>query len=276
MAKDWAGSRNGDTTTKLVKPRGGFLKRVGAFLVRILSKFWGVALLLLLWQAWIVIKDVEPIVMPSPSAVLDDLLTQPGVYLDNLLTTMKVAAIGICLGMGTSLVFAIAAWFSPFLSGLATPPALIAQSVPVVAMIPVIARVIGYNDWAVVTVTGIIVFFPTFVFVSSGLRSVPPGAEKVFNVLRATRLTRLWRLALPAALPGFLLALRVSIATAILGALIAEWLIGTHGLGVLLAITTAELKVATVWGVAVIGTTLSVSGFLFASWLERVARERWT
>lgn len=234
------------------------------------------ALLLVLWQAWVTVNDVSSIVMPSPATVFHHLFTEPGIYLPHLVSTLKVAAIGITLGMSSALLFAIASWYSPFLSGLATPPALIAQSVPVVAMIPVIARVIGYNDWAVVTVAAIIVFFPTFVFVSSGLRNVPSGSEDVFTVLRARRMARLRHLALPAALPGLLLALRVSVATTILGALVAEWLIGTRGLGVLLAITNAELRVETVWGVAVLGTAVAVSAFLLATALERVARERWT
>ena len=118
--------------------------------------------------------------------------------------------------------------------------------------------------------------FATYVFVSAGLRSVSPATSDVFSVLAAKRGTRLWRLALPSAMPSILLSLRVSVATSVLAALVAEWLVGVRGLGALLAISVFTYKVATIWAAAILGTILAVLGFLAASRIERIGRERWT
>ena len=90
---------------------------------------------------------------------------------------------------------AIAAWFSPIAAGLLNPLTVLFSSVPVVALIPVIARLLGYDTSTVLAIVVIITFFPSFVFASSGLGALPPGSEDLFHVLGASRFAVLLRLA---------------------------------------------------------------------------------
>lgn len=242
----------------------------------VLGRLWMPVLLLVLWQAWITVADVAEIVIPPPADVLRHIVTHPGHYLGLARSTLSVSAAGLVVGMGVGLVLAVAGWTSPFLAGLVSPVAMMLRSIPITAMIPVVARIFGYNDRTVIAVAVLISIFPTFVFASSGLRSAPPGADDYFRVMRAGGLARLRRLALPAAMPSILTAFRISAGLCILGGLIAEWLIGSDGLGHRLAVARIEFAVDELWGVAIVSAALSVAAFVGASVLERRATERWS
>lgn len=250
--------------------------RTARHLVRSFGPLWLVVLLVIVWQAWVSAFQIDRLVMPGPGDVLTEFVSDPTRFLPDLLTTVKHAGIGLVLGTALGFALAVASWFSPLLGGVVVLPAILLWATPVAAFTPLIARVFGYNDNSVVIVVVLISFFPSYVFVASGLRAVPSISDDLFTVLHAGRLTRLRRLALPAAVPSLLLALRVSGPIAVLGALVAEWLIGVDGLGSLLSISGFTFQVSIVWAGAILGTLLGVVTFAAASKLERIGVERWT
>lgn len=245
-------------------------------LLRVVEDYWGVLGLLVAWELWVVINHFNPIVMPTPVAVLGDLAAHPGVYLGNVGVTLAVAVFGLLAGMAVGTGLAIGAWFSPIAAGLLNPLTVLFSSVPVVALIPVIARLLGYDTSTVLAIVVIITFFPSFVFASSGLRALPPGAEDLFRVLGASRLDVLRRLALPAALPNLAIAFKLASAHAILAAMVAEFLMGTSGLGYLFAKTKSDFQTEQAFGVSAVATIISASAFLAAGWVEKRVRERYS
>jgi NitT/TauT family transport system permease protein len=246
------------------------------FVIRLIEDYWGILLLLVAWETWVTANSFNPIVMPTPTAVLNDLVTNPGVYLGNVGITLMIAVFGLVAGMLVGTGLAVTAWFSPIASGLLNPLTVLFSSVPVVALIPVIARLLGYDTSTVLAIVVIITFFPSFVFVSSGLRQPPPGSEDLFRVLGASRLDLLRRLALPAAMPNLAIAFRLASAHAILAAMVAEFLMGTTGLGYLFAKTKADFQTEQAFGASLVATVISASAFLAAGWVEKKVRERYT
>ncbi|HEX9557877.1 MAG TPA: ABC transporter permease subunit [Reyranella sp.] len=244
-------------------------------LLRLVEDYWGVLLLLIAWELWVIANRFNPIVMPTPTAVLGDLLGHPDVYVRNVGITLAVAVFGLVVGMLVGTGLAVAAWFSPIASGLLNPLTILFSSVPVVALIPVIARLLGYDTSTVLAIVVIITFFPSFVFASSGLRSPPPGAEDLLRVLGASRLSLLWRLALPAALPNLAIAFKLAAAHAILAAMVAEFLMGTSGLGYLFAKTKSDFQTEQAFGASAVATVISATAFLLAGLVERRVRERY-
>lgn len=266
-----------------VRPGGGPPRADGAarssparFLVRSVGPLWVVLLLVGVWQAWVSAFGIDRLVMPGPWDVFSEFVGNPTRYLPDLVTTVKHAGIGLVLGTALGFALAVASWFSPLLGGMVSMPAILLRATPIAALTPVIARMFGYNDNSVIAVAVLISFFPTYVFVASGLRVVSSISDDLFAVLHAGRVKRLRHLALPAAVPSLLLALRVSGPIAVLGALVAEWLIGVEGLGALLSISRFTYQVSIVWAGAILGTLLGVVAFAAASRLERIGVERWT
>lgn len=237
---------------------------------------WGILVVLIAWELWVVINDFNPIVMPTPQGVFRDLVTNPGIYIENTAVTFSIALVGLIGGMLIGTGLAVITWFSPVLSGLVSPTAVLFSSVPVVAMIPIIARILGYNSATEIAIVVIITFFPSFVFTTSGLRALPAGSQDLFSVLGASKLMTLRRLALPAAIPNLAIALRLAAAHAILAAMIAEFLMGTNGLGYLFAVTKQEFLTERAFGTSVVATAISVIAFLATTHLERRIRARFT
>ncbi|MGP6156884.1 MAG: ABC transporter permease [Vulcanimicrobiaceae bacterium] len=239
-----------------------------------LSRFWPLLFLLLAWQLWVSFGQVAAIVAPTPLAVATELVTHPADFAREGGATLLVALAGLALGALLSLALAVLTWFSPLLSGAVSFPALLVQATPLVALMPVLARVLGYDQRTVVAAAALIAFFPTFVLAVSGLRALPPGAQDVFSILGASRFARLRLLALPSAVPNLLTALRISSANCILAALVAEYLMGTTGLGRLFAVSESSFEIARAWAACLVATVLSVLGYLATQRLETLGRKR--
>jgi NitT/TauT family transport system permease protein len=232
--------------------------------------------LLVGWELWVVEGGINPIVMPQPSRVFAEIVSHPSLFLGGALVTVALAGIGLVLGMALGASIAAAAWTSPTLTGLLTPITIIFASVPVIALIPVIARVLGYGLPTVLAIVVIISFFPAFVFTSAGLRALPPGSGDLFAVLGARRMTTLVGLALPSAVPNIMIALRLAAPHAILAAMVAEFLMGTSGLGNLFHAAKDEFNMERALGASTIATIVSVAAFLGATAAERRMIERWS
>jgi ABC-type nitrate/sulfonate/bicarbonate transport system permease component len=164
----------------------------------------------------------------------------------------------LAIGMLSGLILAIAAWFSEFLAGVTTPFALLLSSTPVVCLIPIVARLFGYEGRTELIAVAVMTFFPSFVLSAAGLKDLPAMSPGVFAVLRATRWQTLRLLALPAALPQLAAAFRVGATYSVLVALVAEYLMQTGGLGTLFAVTMQQFHLARALGASLLAMALSV------------------
>jgi putative hydroxymethylpyrimidine transport system permease protein len=242
----------------------------------VISRYWTVLALLVAWQLYSSLSGLNRIVVPGPVSVFGDVVANVGVYLPDLAWTLGMAGAGLAVGMALGTALAVAVWASRVVSGMMTPVALIMRSVPVVAMIPVLARVFGYGWSTVLVITSVVSFFPAFVLVGARLREAPPATSDLMVVLGASRLTLLRRLLLPHAVPGLLVAFRLTASTAVLGAMLAEYLMGGRGLGTLFARSVSFYEVDRAWGTALVATVVSVASFVAARAVERWGTARFT
>jgi NitT/TauT family transport system permease protein len=241
---------------------------------RTLLRLWPFALVVVSWHTWIVLNAIEATVAPSPLSVLRYLASRPTSYISDAWQTLSLAGTGLAFGVTLGMLLATVAWASPLLGGLVSPVALLMRTVPLMALIPVMARVLGYSSKTILAVASVISFFPAFVFVRSGLEAAPAGALDLFTVLGAHRWARLRYLAGPAAVPHLLVALRISAVTCVIGALVAEWLLGTSGLGYRLALSQMNLETQDAWAAASVAVAMSLGLFGITSWLERRGKAR--
>jgi ABC-type nitrate/sulfonate/bicarbonate transport system permease component len=230
---------------------------------------------ILAWQAWKSLSNQPQIVVPSPKSVGQDLFSNPGVYASALASTVEVAAIGLVGGLVCGIAMAIVAWRSRLAGAVLSPVAVFAQSVPIVAIIPVIARVLGYTNVTIIVTVTIMSFFPSFVFVGAGLRAVPPAVSDVFTALGAAPRHRLLHVALPCAVPGAVAAVRIGASTAIIIAVVVQTILGTSGLGAIFSASYLNLQLDRAWGVALVIILFSMVLFALTSSLERLVVERW-
>ena len=252
------------TDTAPPSPARLIIRRLG----RVVSGYWTVAAFVVAWQLWSWLSGVNQIVVPPPVLVFTDVAGNFGAYLPDLGWTLAMSAGGLVAGMALGTGMAVAVWASRILTGLVTPLALVMRSVPVVAMIPVFATVLGYGWVTVLVITSVVSFFPAFVFVGSRLRAAPRATSDLMAVLGASRSTVLRLLLLPHAVPGLLVAFRLTAPTAVLAAMLAEYLMGGHGLGTLFAQSVSFYQADRAWGTALVATAVSVACFVGARAVE--------
>lgn len=241
---------------------------------RTLALGWPVVAVLVAWAAWVRLAGIPPAVAPDPGDVATYLVAELGGLLADAWQTTAVVLGGLVLGTATGALIAGLSWFSEVLRGIVNGPALLTQCLPVATITPVLARVFGYTQLTIVLIAAIIAFFPVLVFTSAGLRCTPPGADDLFVVLGARRWQRFTRLAVPAAIPRLLIALGVSVVAAVAGAMLAQWVMGTSGLGSRLVVAQASFRTAEAWACSVLAIAISVVLYAVVSAAARRAGQR--
>lgn len=249
-------------------------RRVSTAAGRAASRWWAVGLIVVVWHAWVSLAGFNSIVLPRPTDVVADVVTNPGAYAGDTARTVGLALIGIVVGMSLGFALAVVTWGSAVAAGVVGPLVLMLRSIPIVAVIPVVARVVGYGDRVVPIVTIMLAFFPAYVMTTSGLRSASATSTDLLRALGASRWTLLRRVLVPTAVPDLLVALRLCASSAVLAAMVAEFLAGTSGLGRLFSSSRVRFDNERAWGAALIATALSIASFQLALRIERWGRAR--
>ena len=239
---------------------------------RLILKSWAILLLFALWQLWVMTTDYNSIVVVSPLSVALDLVTHANLYLLPALWTTGFALAGLALGMCAGLLLAVASWGSRVLSGLLQPAALLLTATPVVCLIPLLARLFGYQARTELLTVAIMTFFPSFVYAGAGLTRLPRRSVELFSTLHASRTKQLLLLALPAAVPNLAIALRVGTAYSILVTVVAEFLMQTGGLGDMLAVTMQQFNLHRAFGASILAMALSTALYEAGTALEHRVR----
>ena len=226
----------------------------------------GVALLLL-WELGVRMFSVPTYVLPPPSAVAAR--TDWVAVLGATRATTTAVVLGFVAGNAAGFVLALAVASSRAVASVVYPVALSLRSIPVIALAPFLTLALGRGLTATVVVAALIVFFPTLVNVVLGLRSVEREALELLHVLNGSRVDVFRRLRLPAAMPAFFSALRIAAPSAVLGVMVAEWVIGGEGLGQLILTQALALETETMWGAIAASTVLAGVAFGLVAVAER-------
>lgn len=262
--------------------RGGPARRVGLVVVRSIGTFVLVgALLLGLWVGFLEVLDVNPYVGKTPTQVWD-WVTDPvqGAERRSELAaatgeTLVESGLGFLTGLAAAVVVAVAFTLSRPLERAVMPIALALRSVPIVAMVPLLAYVFGRELVGSLVIVSIVVWFPALVLVSTGLRSVRPEALDLLRAYDAGPLTQLVKVRLPSAIPSLLASAKVCAPLAILGSLLNGWMSTGQGLGALMSLSTITAEYVKLWAAVVIVTVVSVVFAAVVTALEQVAYARW-
>jgi ABC-type nitrate/sulfonate/bicarbonate transport system permease component len=189
--------------------------------------------------------------------------------------SLAEAGAGFLTGLGVALAVAVAFTLSRPFERAVLPIALALRSVPIVAMVPLLAYVFGRETTGSLVIISIIVWFPALVLVSSGLRSVRPESLELLRAYDAGPLTQLVKVRLPSAIPSILASAKVCAPLAILGSILNGWLSTGEGLGNLMAESTITAQYAKLWAAVVIVTVISMAFAAVVTSLEQVAYARW-
>lgn len=249
-------------------PPGHPLQRLGIAALTLALPF-------LLWWALLRISGAPEMIAKTPLGVVDYLFfsaasgTAQAKLLAAMGQTLPITFLGMAAGLGFAFLLAIGAKLFPRALAAFMPVALVTQTMPLVALTPLLVLILGRGTALTLWVTISVTFFPAFVTLAQGLALVPRSAEELPRAYGASRWTEMRMVTIPAALPYLFAATRLTVPRAILGVMIAEWLATGKGLGNLLNQSRGYLDYGMIWSVALVSVLLAVAFYQIVVVLER-------
>jgi sulfonate transport system permease protein len=235
-----------------------------------------VTVLVTVWWLWIELANIAAIVVPRPSSVFSDLWEFPGEYVAAAGATLRNAAIALPIGASVGVALALLATRYRLLAGLTIPIAIVLSATPLVALFPLFARIFGYEPRTVRILAAVIVFYPMFVYTRSGLLAASRASLDVADSLGGSAGSRFRLVVLPSAIPHIASGLRIAAGSAVIAAVVGEFLIGRDGLGVEFSYAYNLLRLPRAFGSALVIILVSLIVFGIAGKFEKFVHARWT
>jgi ABC-type nitrate/sulfonate/bicarbonate transport system permease component len=222
------------------------------------------------WQLAAVQLDVEEFVLPSPARIGEVLYNDWQILWPHWLVTLQEMMLGLALAFAVAMVLGYAIAHIKMLRIALYPPLIASQTLPVIAIAPILVIWFGYNIIPKVVVTALIAFFPLAINTVHGYDSVSAHHKRFFRSLRASRLQTFVKLSLPAAASSIFAGLKISATLAVIGATVGEWVGADRGLGHLIVQDTGQLYTARVFAAIALLAASGIALFVVVSIVERI------
>ena len=215
----------------------------------------GAASILLTWQFLLPWLGVPAYIVPTPTAIV-------GVFQKSF---------SLLLGNLAGVLLAVLFVHNRVLQAAYFPIVLFFNTIPILALSPIIMLIFGLGMTPKIVIAAVICFFPTLVNMIRGLDSASSNEHELFRVLSATRWEVFWSLRLPRALPMLFSSLRIASATAVIGAIVGEWIGSDKGLGALIIQASFNYQSDRLYAAIVLSSGLSIVLFCLVVLIERRA-----
>ncbi len=232
-----------------------------------------------LWDRVVVWNEIPHFILPRPGLVLETLIKDWPMLFDALLVTLQITmmalAVAVIGGVGLAVLFTQ----SRLVEMSFYPYAVIMQVTPVVAIAPLIFIYVDSRTAGLLLCAWLVAFFPVLANTTLGLNSADHNLRDLFRIYGATRWQTLRYLRLPSALPYFLGGLRIAGGLALIGAVVAEYVAGTGGIGSGLAFRILEagyrLNIPRMFAALILIALTGVIIFAGLSFLSHMLLRKW-
>lgn len=242
------------------------------------------AVLLILWQVAVGLFDIEAWLLPSPVQIVQAgwdarHLLGPHIWQttqETLLGFMAALLVGLGLGILLDLSATLRAALYPIL--------VLSQTIPIIAIAPLLVIWFGYGILPKVIVVGLVCFFPIVINTADGLRSIDPDHIALLRTMGASRKDIFTKVQWPGALPMVFTGIKIGITYSVIGAILGEWVGGSRGLGIFMLRATNSFRTDWVFATIALTAVLSILLFALVTLIERVTlrwyyaalkKERW-
>jgi NitT/TauT family transport system permease protein len=231
----------------------------------------GVACILAIWQIYVSAFGINRIVLPAPSDIWSATISNWPILLSETWPTFWESVLGFALAVMIGIPVAVCVANSRILNLTLYPILIATQSVPKVAVAPIILVWFGLGLQSKLVIAFLVAFFPIVVDTAAGLRATPVGLLEFARSLRASPLQIFVKVQFPAALPFIFAGAKVAVTLAVIGAVIGEFVGSLNGLGNLLLTANSQLDSALAWAALIWLSMLGIVLFAAVVVVERVA-----
>lgn len=222
-----------------------------------------------LWQFVIWYFAIPTYMAPSPIEVVKAFGENGTILWKNFLPTLLEAFLGFVFGNLVAILLAICFVYSRTIEKAFYPLAVIVKSIPIIALAPILVLIFGNGISPKIIIAGLICFFPTLVNMVQGLKSTSPAMLDLMRVLSASNSEIFWKVRLPSSLPFLFAALKIAATSSVMGAIVAEWIGSSFGLGALIIEATYNFRSPLLYATVVVSAATAVALFFVVSIVER-------
>lgn len=230
----------------------------------------GLLLLLGLWSLITLIGNYPTFILPDPASAFRELskIAVNGVLWHHSQATLLAIVGGLGLGLSTATILGYLLAKSPLLERLVGPYIAASQSIPALAIAPLLIIWFGSGQLSKVLICALVVFFPVLVNTVVGIRSVDAGLKTLMHSLRANRWQTFLMLEVPAAMPVLLGGLKIGVTLSVIGAVVGEFVGADRGLGFLINLSKGMFNTPLMFAALFALAAISLSLYLIVTWLE--------
>jgi NitT/TauT family transport system permease protein len=236
--------------------------------------------LLLVWQVAVWVLKLPTYMLPAPWSVAQTIVERLPDLWDALLTSAEAAGGGLAASVVVGVLIALVFARSPWVRRMFFPYTILLQTVPIVAIAPLILMWAGQGLFAVGVITFIICLAPIIANTTQGLITVDENMVQLFQMHNASQWQVLRKLRLPHALPNLFVGVRIASGIAVIGAITGELFagssaVGRGGLGYSIQYANSQLQTAYLFALVIAATVLGFSFFFIVMFFEWLALHRW-
>ena len=228
------------------------------------------AAVLIAWEAATWMFRIPRFVMPPPSAILAEGWDWRYRFIGHAWVTLYETLGGFALSIAVGVPLAVLIVYSPALRSALYPLIVLAQSVPKIAIAPVLLLVLGHGEIPKIIVAFLVAFFPVVVDTATGLAATPPELLDLSRSYRASALKTFMKVRLPMAMPFFFAGAKVAITLAVIGAVVGEFVGSDKGLGYVILSATSYWKTELAFSSMILLSLMAIVLFGAVSLIERL------
>jgi len=224
--------------------------------------------LLLVWELIVDAFDINPLLIPAPSAIFGASIAHAAVLWPHILQTLFETIAGLLLAILFGSIVAIFIRISSLFKITVYPLLIVSQTIPIIALAPLLLIWFGFTILPKVIIVTLVCFFPITIAFADGMEKINPQFIKLLQSMGATRFQVLTHAEIPGALPSFFSGLRIAAAYSVTGAIVGEYVGGYQGLGIYMQNAAHSYATTLVFVVIVVSSLLSIILFGAISLLE--------
>ena len=227
-------------------------------------------LLLLVWQWYATQPEVDTQLLPSPLFVWTQLVLHRDLLWSHMLVTLYETAVGFTMALVAGIVFATLMDFSSWLRRGLYPLLVMSQTIPFVAIAPLLLLWFGFGLVSKIILITLVCFFPITVALTDGLGATDTEALKLYRTFGAGPVRIFWSLRLPGAVPTLFSGIRIAVSYSIVSAIFSEYIGATAGLGFYMELNQRSYSTAGVMATVAVIALLTASLFVLTGLVERL------
>ena len=249
-------------------------RRPGRGLAHGIPAVLSVASAFVIWEIYVRMSGISPLMLPAPSRVLEQVVLNRGLLWANTIPTLKATFAGFGLSLSVAFGLSVVLDFMPRVRRALFPIFVVSQTLPLVAIAPLVVLWFGFDLTPKVLLVALVTFFPMLVALVDGYAAADPEIEDLMRSMGATRGQVFRGARFPSAMPYFFAGLRISITYAVVAAIFAEYVGARAGLGIVILNAKNSFRPDLVLAAVVISSLLTLMLFAATALLQKIVL-RW-